>query len=224
MTRPPTRVLFDLDGTLADTAPDLHHALNLVLAEQGRPPLPLGRVRPAASHGALAMLRVGFPDAQDDSLRPLRDRFIDHYRANLDRQTTLFPGTLNLLAGLETRGIVWGIVTNKLADLTEPLLRALGLLQRAACVVSGDTTAHAKPHPAPLLRACEMLGCEPADAIYVGDSSRDVEAARRAGMRVVVAGYGYMDGADTAKQWAADHIIGEPMELLAWDGLDAGRI
>jgi len=223
MKRAPTYVLFDLDGTLADTAPDLQHALNQVLAEQGQPPLPLEQVRSAASHGALAMLRVGFPHAQDESLRPLLVRFIDHYRADLARQTTLFPGTLRLLAELESRGIVWGIVTNKLADLTEPLLHALGLLRRAACVVSGDTTPHAKPHPAPLLRACELLGCKPADAIYVGDSSKDVEAARRAGMRVVVAGYGYIDGADTARQWAADQIIGEPMELLAWEGLDTGR-
>ena len=223
MTRAPTHVLFDLDGTLADTAPDLQHALNLVLAEQGRAPLPLGLVRPAASHGAMAMLRLAWPDAGEETLLPLRSRFIDQYRANLDRQTTLFPGTLNLLAGLEARGIVWGIVTNKLADLTEPLLHALGLLQRAACVVSGDTTAHAKPHPAPLLRACEILGCDPADAIYVGDSLKDVEAARRAGMRVVVAGYGYMDGVDAVNQWAPDHVIDEPTELLDWAGLGAGN-
>jgi phosphoglycolate phosphatase len=223
MTRAPTHVLFDLDGTLADTAPDLQHALNLVLAEQGRPPLPLGQVRPAASHGAMAMLRLAWPDAGEETLLPLRSRFIDQYRANLDRQTTLFPGTLNLLAGLEARGIVWGIVTNKLADLTEPLLHALGLLQRAACVVSGDTTAHAKPHPEPLLHACEILGCDPADAIYVGDSLKDVEAARRAGMRVVVAGYGYMDGADAVNQWAPDHVIDEPTELLDWAGLGAGN-
>ncbi len=222
MTTAPTHVLFDLDGTLADTAPDLQHALNQVLAEQGLPPLPLGQVRPAASHGAIAMLRLAYPDAKEESLLPLRNRFIDRYRASLDRQTTLFPGTLNLLGALEAHGIIWGIVTNKLADLTEPLLHTLGLLQRAACVVSGDTTAHAKPHPAPLLHACELLGCEPADAIYVGDSSNDVEAARRAGMRVVVAGYGYMDGIDTAKAWAADHVIDEPMELLAWVGLGAG--
>ncbi|OGT79560.1 MAG: phosphoglycolate phosphatase [Gammaproteobacteria bacterium RIFCSPLOWO2_02_FULL_61_13] len=223
MTPTPTHVLFDLDGTLADTAPDLQYALNQVLTEQGLPPLPLGEVRPAASHGAIAMLRLAYPDAQEETLLPLRNRFIDRYRACLDRQTTLFPGTLNLLGALEARGIVWGIVTNKLAELTEPLLHTLGLLQRAACVVSGDTTAFAKPHPAPLLHACELLGCEPAAAIYVGDSSRDVEAARRAGMRVVVAGYGYMDGVDTAKQWAADHVIGEPMELLAWVGLGAGN-
>ena len=223
MMRTPTHVLFDLDGTLADTAPDLQHALNQVLAEQGLQPLPLAQVRPAASHGAIAMLRLAYPDAQDEILLPLRNRFIDRYRASRYRQTTLFPGTLNLLAGLEARGIVWGIVTNKLADLTEPLLHTLGLLQRAACVISGDTANHAKPHPAPLLLACELLGCQPADAIYVGDSSQDVEAARRAGMRVVVAGYGYMDGADTAKQWAADHIIGQPTELLAWDGLGAGN-
>lgn len=221
MSNAPTHVLFDLDGTLADTAPDLHQALNSVLAEQGRPPMPLQQVRPAASHGAIAMLRLGFPDATEEALLSLRHRFIHHYRANLDRHTTLFPGTLTMLAGLEARGIAWGIVTNKPADLTEPLLQALGLRQRAVCVVSGDTTAHAKPHPGPLLHACELLGCEPAAAIYVGDSSKDVEAARSAGMRVVVAGYGYMDGADCAGQWAADHIIARPADLLAWEGLGA---
>ena len=221
MTQAPTHVLFDLDGTLADTAPDLAYALNCVLAEQGLVPLALEQVRPAASHGAVAMLRLAFPDVPDETLNPLRDRFSVHYRANLDRYTTLFPGTLGMLAGLEERGIAWGIVTNKLAHLTEPLLLALGLHLRAACVVSGDTTAHAKPHPAPLLHACELMGCEPAAAIYVGDSSNDVEAARRAGMRVVVAGYGYMDGTDTARQWAADHIIEQPADLLAWDGLGA---
>lgn len=221
MNNTPTHVLFDLDGTLADTAPDLRHALNSVLAEEGLPPLPLEQVRPAASHGAMAMLRLAFPDVPETVLLPLRDRFIAHYRANLDRHTTLFPGTLGLLAGLEARGIAWGIVTNKLADLTEPLLQALGLRRRAACVVSGDTTGHAKPHPAPLLHACELLGCEPARAIYVGDSRKDVEAARRAGMRVVIAGYGYVDGPDAATQWAADLIIDHPADLLAWDGLGA---
>ncbi len=223
MTRAAASILFDLDGTLADTAPDLALALNNVLAEQGLPPLPLAQVRPAASHGAMAMLRVAMPHTPDETLLPLRDRFIFHYRANLVRHTTLFPGTLDMLTALERCGLTWGIVTNKVAHLTEPLLEALNLRHRAACVVCGDTTAHAKPHPAPLLHACDLLGCDPADTVYVGDSSNDVEAARRAGMRVVVASYGYMDGTDNPKQWAPDLIIDCPADLLAWDGLGAIR-
>lgn len=217
------RVLFDLDGTLADTAPDLRHALNAVLAERGLEPLPLERVRPAASHGALAMLRLAFPDASDAELAPLRDRFIVHYRANLHRDTRLFPGTLDLLAGLEQRGIPWGIVTNKLAHLTTPLLQALQLDRRAACIVSGDTTAHAKPHPAPLLHACALLACTPGEAIYVGDSIRDIEAARGAGMPVVIAAYGYLDGAASLDSLQADLVIQHPVDLLDWDGLAVRR-
>lgn len=221
-TRPDAAgVLFDLDGTLADTAPDLGFALNAVLAEQGLAPLPQEKVRPAASHGAVAMLRLACPGIPDAELILLRDRFLAHYRANIDRRTTLFPGTIKLLEGLEARGIRWGIVTNKLEHLTRPLVRSLGLHDRAACVVCGDTTAHAKPHPAPLLRACELLGCEPTRVTYVGDSRRDVEAARRAGMRVVIAAYGYLDGDGGGDDWGADHVIDEPIELLNWDGLRA---
>jgi phosphoglycolate phosphatase len=217
-----TRVLFDLDGTLADTAPDLCHALNAVLAEHDIEPLPLARVRPAASHGAIAMLRLAFPDITETAMAPLRERFIIHYRANLHRETRLFPGTAELLAGLEQRGLAWGIVTNKLAHLTLPLLDALQLGRRAACIVSGDTTAHSKPHPAPLLHACQLLGCGPGDAVYVGDSTRDVEAAQRAGMAVVLAAWGYLDGSDDMQSWHVDHIIQQPRDLLLWERI-AGR-
>lgn len=220
MNAPRHPVLFDLDGTLADTAPDLRHALNAVLAEQGRAPLPLERVRPAASHGAIAMLQLAFPDTAADALAPLRDRFITHYQANLHRDTTLFPGTLALLAGLEARNIPWGVVTNKLAHLTAPLLRALQLDRRAACVVSGDTTPRAKPHPAPLLHACMLLDCAPDGAVYVGDSVRDIEAARRAGMPVVLAAWGYLDGMGAPETFGADLVIRQPEELLGWGGLD----
>jgi phosphoglycolate phosphatase len=219
MTHKRRRVLFDLDGTLANTAPDLCRALNAVLAEQGQPALPLSRVRPAASQGAIGMLRLAWPDAADALLEPLRQRFIVHYRAHLCTETHLFPGMLDLLADLERRGIVWGIVTNKLADLTLPLLAMLGLERRAACIVSGDTTTHPKPHPAPLLYACSMLGCLPADAVYVGDSVRDVEAARRAGMAVVIAAWGYLDDTVPPAQWDADLVISHPSELLRWEGL-----
>lgn len=217
------RVLFDLDGTLADTAPDLCHALNAVLAEHAMAPLPLARVRPAASHGAVAMLRLAFPDMNDAAMAPLRESFITHYRANLVRETCLFPGTLDLLAGLEQRGLAWGIVTNKLAHLSTPLLEALQLSRRAACAVYGDTTPHAKPHPAPLLHACELLGCRPEQAVYVGDSTRDVEAAQRAGMPVVLAAWGYLDGVDDTRDWGVDHVIHRPQDLLHWERL-AGRI
>jgi phosphoglycolate phosphatase len=207
-------VFFDLDGTLADTAPDLGFALNLLLAEQGRDPLPADAVRRTASHGATAMLLAAFPAMPEDRLPPMRDRFLTHYGANIARYTMLFPGTLALLDELEARGVRWGVVTNKLEHLARPLLQALRLLPRASCVVCGDTTGYAKPHPEPLLHACRLLGADPSESVYVGDSRNDVEAARRAGMRSVIAGFGYIDGGMPPESWGADQVIDEPLGLL----------
>jgi phosphoglycolate phosphatase len=214
-------VLFDLDGTLADTAPDLGHALNALLAEHGLAPLAPENVRRTASHGAIAMLRAGFPLLPDEELPLLRERFLEHYRANIARHTRLFPGTATLLDRLEASGLRWGVVTNKLEYLTRPLLLALGLLERADCVVCGDTTAHAKPHPEPLLHACRLLGVAPAASVYVGDSRQDVEAARGAGMPCIIAAYGYLDGGAAADAFGAEMIIDEPLGLLDWAGLGA---
>ncbi len=209
-------VLFDLDGTLADTAPDLAFALNALLAEHGRAPLPYDRLRPEASHGARALLRVGFGvTAEDENYTTLRQRFLDLYEANLCRETRLFAGVRELLSELADRQLSWGIVTNKPAFLTEPLVQALGL-GAAACVVSGDTTAKAKPHPAPLLHACTQCRATPAACVYVGDAARDIEAGRLAGMRTLVATFGYLRPGDQPADWGADALVGNPGEILEW--------
>lgn len=212
-----THVLFDLDGTLADTAADLGAALNIVRHEEGLPPLQLEHIRPAVSRGAGGMIRLGFGTGADDPrFGARRERLLDHYRRSLSEHTVLFPGMDQLLRELEDGGYIWGVVTNKSAEFTEPLLRDLGLLDRAGCVVAGDIVEEPKPHPGALLRACALLRCEPARAVYVGDAERDIEAGRRAGMPAVIAAYGYLDDGDVIEEWKADGIIRNPLELLDW--------
>lgn len=214
---PGAALLLDLDGTLADTAPDLAAALNRLLAEEGRPPLPLERVRPAVSHGTGALLRLAFGDgAEADAV--LRARLVAHYRSRIAEATRLFAGMAGLLASVEARGLPWGIVTNKPAMLTGPLVAALGLAGRAGCVVSGDTLAVAKPHPGPLLHAAARLGVPPGHCLYLGDARRDVEAARRAGMVPLVALYGYLGPEDDPRRWGAAGLVRRPAEVLAWLG------
>lgn len=208
-------VLFDLDGTLADTAPDLAAALNALLGEHGRAPVPLERTRPLTSAGARGMLQAGFgiaPGAPE--YEPLKARFLELYGGSVCVETRLFPGMEELLAALERRGLRWGVVTNKPERFTTPLLAALGVLHRAACVVSGDTTERAKPHPDPLLHAASALALAPAACLYVGDDLRDVQAARAAGMPVVAAGYGYLGDGGECGSWQADGIIEHPLETL----------
>lgn len=214
--RPIRAVLLDLDGTLLDTAPDMANALNLLRRERGVPVLSYEAIRPHVSHGAAAMIRLGFPDAPDDDVVDLRGRFLELYREHLAGGTRLFDGFESVLAALEGRGVPWGIVTNKPAFLTEPLLAALGLEKRAACVVSGDTVAQRKPHPAPMLHAAKLIAHEPAHCLYVGDAQRDVQAARAAGMRVVVALFGYLADSDRPESWEADALIATPVALLEW--------
>ncbi|HKE44627.1 MAG TPA: phosphoglycolate phosphatase [Steroidobacteraceae bacterium] len=209
-------VLFDLDGTLLDTAPDMAHALNLLRAEHGEPPIPFGHIRPHVSHGALALVRLGFPQADEQRVAALRSRILELYSANLALQTTLFPGFEEVLQQLESRSLRWGIVTNKPGFLTEPLLATLRLAERAACIVSGDTLAQRKPHPAPLLHAAALLGLDPGDCVYVGDAERDVRAAHAAGMRAVVALFGYLGEDDRPHSWNADGMIEQPGELIGW--------
>jgi phosphoglycolate phosphatase len=208
-------VLFDLDGTLADTAPDLADALNRLLAERGRGPVPFEHARPVTSSGARGMLRVGFGiDPQHTEYDALRARFLDLYAENICRETRLFDGIGELLAAIEGRGLPWGIVTNKAERFTFPLLAALGLEARTACVVGGDTTGRIKPHPDPLLHAARALGLAPGACLYLGDDLRDVQAARAAGMPVLAAAYGYLgDGGDPAA-WGADGVIAHPLETL----------
>jgi len=217
--RPAGAVLFDLDGTFADTAPDMAYALNLLLASHGRPALPFEAIRPHVSHGGKAMVGLGFGLAPgDEGFDALRREFLDIYAANLVRETTPFPGMLALVTDLEERGILWGIVTNKPAWLTDPLMETLGLTRRAACVVSGDTAARAKPHPDPLLHACRLIGREPDDCWYVGDSERDVAAGLAAGTGTLVALFGYLGVGEDPAGWGADGMIREPIEVLDWLG------
>jgi N-acetyl-D-muramate 6-phosphate phosphatase len=209
-------VLFDLDGTLADTAPDLYAAQALLSKEQGLEPMPFEAVRNHVSHGSSALVRLAFPDADDARFGQLRARFLEIYAENLFLDTALFPGMETLLAWLESRGLNWGVVTNKPAFLTDPLMRSLGLDQRAVCVVSGDTIDERKPHPAPMWHACELAGSRPAECLYVGDAERDIEAGHAAGMATLIALYGYIDETQHPEQWGADGMIREPREILDW--------
>lgn len=210
-------ILFDLDGTLADTAPDLGGALNALLVESGKPELPQTRIRPMASHGAAGLIELGFGITRDNPrFTPLRERFISLYRERLTLETQLFPGIAMLLDQLAARGRTWGIVTNKPAFLTEPLIDELGLRQDAACVVSGDSTANRKPHPEPLLHACKLAGSKPAECLYVGDAERDITAGNAAGMKTLVALFGYIDAHEDPKSWGASGLIQEPQEILNW--------
>ena len=207
-------VLFDLDGTLADTAPDLAGALNRLCCERGAPPVPLQVLRPFTSSGARGMIAAGLGIGGDHpEYETLRSRFLDLYAENICVETQLFPGMAELLEVLEERKISWGIVTNKAGRFTEPLIAAMGLSARAACVVSGDTTPHTKPHPASLLHAATLIDIPPADILYVGDDLRDVQAARAACMHVIAAAYGYLGDSDPCS-WKADGIIYQPMEVL----------
>jgi len=210
-------VLFDLDGTLLDTAPDLADALNALLAEHHRPPRSCEEIRGTVSHGGMALIRLGFGlDESHPDFQPLRQRLLTLYRENLSRKTRPFPGMNEVLDRLETLGYNWGVVTNKPGWLTDPLLEDLGLFSRAACVVSGDTLETRKPHPAPMLYACKRIGSTPEQCVYVGDARRDVEAGRNAGMRTLVALFGYFQAHDRPHEWQADGMIHAPTDLLDW--------
>jgi phosphoglycolate phosphatase len=208
-------VLFDLDGTLADTAPDLAGAVNRMLATRDRSPLPLDALRPVASHGARGLIGRAFGLTPGDvDYEDLRQEFFREYESALCEDSELFPQMAETLEQIERDGLLWGIVTNKIARFTDPLVRGLGLAHRAVCVVSGDTTAHAKPHPAPLLHALATAGVDAGDAVYVGDDLRDVQAGRAAGLRTIAAAYGYLGEGEPVERWGADHIIDRPSELL----------
>jgi 2-phosphoglycolate phosphatase len=210
-------VLFDLDGTLVDTAPDLGYALNSLLEQEGLASLPHDLIRPVASNGSAGLLSLGFGLTTDDAeFKPLQARFIRLYQDNIARGSRLFPGMSEVLDYLEQSDIIWGIVTNKPAFLTDPLAILLNLTERAACIVSGDTTPHAKPHPAPMLHACHIISVEPEKCLYVGDAARDIEAGKNAHMTTILARYGYISADDDANAWQADGSIDHPAELLKW--------
>ncbi len=213
--RRPNAVLFDLDGTLADTLPDLADAL--AAAAGGAGTVDETRLRPLVSRGGREMIAsVLATDADDSELDRTRHRFLARYRERIAVRTRLFPGIESVLQTLDELGVRWGVVTNKHAWLTEPLLEALELHRRAACIVSGDSAAHPKPHPAPLLLACERLSIPPRAAVYVGDSRSDIESGRAAGVTTVSAGWGYVDPDDPPQRWGADVDAGTPDDLRAW--------
>jgi phosphoglycolate phosphatase len=209
-------VLFDLDGTLADTAPDLAAAVNALLTHEGRDALPFENIRPWVSWGAPRLIRLAFgDDLPEERFDDLRGRFLAFYEAGLCRHSRVFPSMEPVLQALEGNGHPWGIVTNKPGWLTEPLVAALGLTDRAATVISGDTLPYAKPHPMPLLHAAREMGVAPGRCVYVGDAARDVQAGREAGMVTVAAAWGYIPDDDDPMTWAADHLLDEPSGLVA---------
>lgn len=210
-------VLFDLDGTLLDTAPDLGGALNRLRASEGLSPLPPAVIRPHVSHGSFALTRLGFGLSETDpAFEPLRLRLLDFYHADVAGATTPFPGVPELLEWLVAEGFHWGIVTNKPGWLTTPLLARVPFRQPAGCVISGDTLPTRKPDPAPLLHAAAQLAVAPAACVYVGDAARDVEAGRRAGMRTLIASYGYIGDEDRPDTWGADACLAAPLALRDW--------
>jgi N-acetyl-D-muramate 6-phosphate phosphatase len=208
-------VLFDLDGTLADTAPDLAAALNRLRADQGLEPLPLERLRPFASAGARGLVHVGFGvKPGDGEYASLREAFLEYYRERTCIDTRLFPGIPELLEALAARGVAWGIVTNKATRFPDRIVAGTKL--KPDCVSCGDTTPHLKPHPAPLLHAAEQLGLAPKACVYLGDDLRDIQAARAAGMRPIAVDWGYHHPENGGPgTWEADAVIARPQELIA---------
>ncbi len=207
-------ILFDLDGTLLDSAPDLVAALNAVLSNHGRAELGVDDARAYVSRGARGLLQRGFGLHEDAEEYPAYvTELLSHYRAALCEKSTLFEGMPELLDVFDQHKMLWGVVTNKAANLTEPLLKQMNLYDRLHVLVSGDTIADKKPSPRPLLYACGMCGMLPEDTIYIGDDPRDIEAANAAGMISVAAAYGYFDSSEDPHQWGADRVIEHPQEL-----------
>jgi 2-phosphoglycolate phosphatase len=210
----PRAILFDLDGTLADTAPDLAAAVNYLRTVRGLAPTPYELLRPTASAGARGMIGAAFGLVPGDAgYEELRLQWFDRYQSAMAVHSTLFDGIDALLSGLTGAGMAWGIVTNKPARFTDPLLPQIGLAH-AGCAISGDTTAHPKPHPAPLLEGARRLGLAPENCWYVGDDLRDIEAGRAAGMVTVACAWGYC-GATEPAAWGADYVLDTPADLLA---------
>ena len=210
-------LLFDLDGTLIDSAPDLAGAANDLRAVHGLPPLPHGDLRPMVGSGARGMVGVAFGVLPaDDRFAELRDAFLARYAERLLHNTRIFDAVLPVLDALDTAGLRWGIVTNKAMRFTAPLVDSLGLRARAAVVIAGDTTPHAKPHPAPLLEAARQAGVAPGACAYIGDDHRDIIAGQAAGMATLAAGWGYLGQGEPVQAWGADRVLSTPAELLQW--------
>jgi phosphoglycolate phosphatase len=209
-------VLLDLDGTFADTAPDLGYAVNQMRITRGLLPVADDVTRPVTSSGARGLLGAGFGITPDHADYPaMRDEFLNLYEANLCRETCLFDGMAELIDVLESRALIWGIVTNKAERFALPLINLLGYGTRAACVIGGDTTGKMKPHPEPLYAATRAIHIDPAACLYVGDDERDIQAGRAAGMKTVAVRYGYLNGSDPAS-WGADAVVDTPQDIFQW--------
>lgn len=217
-------VLFDLDGTLVDTAPDMARTVNQMRTRRGLEPVPTGQVRPHVSNGARGMIIAAFGiTVEHPEFQGMREEFLELYRDNLCIESRLFDGMENLLAELEAGGIPWGVVTNKFERYARPLIEGLELASRSAVLVGGDSCPRPKPFPDPLLHAAATLGVAPMNTLYVGDDVRDVQAARAAGMPVVVAGYGYLGDGMPPSQWGADAVLDSPAGIGEWIRANAGR-
>jgi len=213
-------VFFDLDGTLVDSAPDMVVAMERLRAERGEPAADMSVIGHVVSKGGRAMIRRGFPHADEALVEMLLPRFLELYAGEIATHTRTYPGVDALLDELETRAIPWGVVTNKPGWLARALLHELTLAHRCAALVTGDCLNKRKPDPEPLLHACALARVEPARSIYVGDDARDIEAGRRAGMSTVAAAWGYLNGEDPLG-WSADRVVAQPSELLATLGIGA---
>ena len=208
-------ILFDLDGTLIDSAPDLGAAADQMRVARGMPSLPIDLYRPLAGSGARGMLHIAFGmTPEDDAFADMREEFFQIYEKRMTQDTTIFDGVPELLTGIVARKLQWGVVTNKSKRFTDPLAAQMSLFATAGTVVSGDTTPHAKPHPEPLLEAARRIGVPPQACVYVGDDERDIIAGKAAGMYTVAAVYGYLGEKQSVEQWNADDVIESPHELL----------
>lgn len=210
-------VFFDLDGTLADTAADLNAALNQILREQHKPAIPLEKIRPYVSLGSIAMIKQAFAITEEDpELENIRKYFLKTYRHKLNQQTCFFAGIEKVLKYMAEENITWGIVTNKPSWLSLPIIKHLGLTDSIACLVSGDTTEFKKPHPQPVLHACKMTQSQPDTSVYIGDALTDIEAGRAAGMKTLIATYGYIAEHEAPNKWDADGQVSTPEEIIYW--------
>ena len=210
-------VLFDLDGTLIDSAPDLGDAADKMRTDRGLPSLPEALYRPMAGAGARGMLKVAFDiTPEHPTYEAFREEFFVNYERAMTVRTYIFDGVTDVIDALRQRDMPWGVVTNKMARFTDPLTQAMPLFSSASAIVSGDTTAHAKPHPAPMFEAARRLGLPPEVCLYVGDDERDIVAGRAAGMRTVAASYGYLGEKTNIASWGADLHIDSPLNILQW--------
>lgn len=209
-------VLFDLDGTLVDTAPDLIACLNKALNQHGFDPVSSNKLKPFISYGAAAMISKSIDNVDAHTQAKILKTMLDCYQDNIAEHSRFFSGIIDTLNTIESLGLKWGIVTNKRERFTNPLVDALKLTDRVACVVSGDTTANSKPHPEPMLTACAQADVNPEDCVYIGDALHDIAAGKNAKMKTLAAIYGYLKPDDKPDDWGADALIESPEQLTSW--------